>query len=122
MRPKTYQDLLFWQKAVAVSKLIIKLVQKLPRTKAIQIITSQVLRASMSIGANIAEGYGRFGKKEFPRFLQISLGSANETEYWLILLKECYPKSTKEIDLIIRKNKETIKMLAASLRTLGRKN
>lgn len=121
MQTKTYQDLLFWQNAVLVSKLIIRLATKLPRFQAVQIIISQLLRSSMSIGANIAEGYGRYGTKEYLRFLQVALGSANETEYWLILLSECCPKFFKEIEMIIERNKETIKMLAASLKSLRNK-
>jgi len=79
------------------------------------------LRSVMSIGANIAEGYGRFGVKEFPRYLQVSLGSANETEYWLLLLRECQPKFNKDIDEIIDKNREVIKMLATSIKTIRNK-
>lgn len=76
----------------------------------------------MSISANIAEGYGRFGKKEFARYLQVSLGSANETDCWLNLLIESAPNFNKDIRVIIDKNTETIKMLAASIKTLRLKN
>jgi len=118
MGNKTYKDLLFWIRALEVAKRIIRLTPKLPRSRAAQIITSQVLRSSMSVGANIAEGYGRFGPKEYKRYLQVALGSANETEHWLLLLKEACPKYDKEITNIIDRNTETIKMLASSLKTL----
>ena len=42
----------------------------------------------MSIAANIAEGCGRNGDVEFRRFLRISLGSATETEYHLLLARD----------------------------------
>ena len=74
------------------------------------------------MGANIAEGYGRFGGKEYAQYLQISLGSANESEYWLLLLIEANPKLTRELQRIIDKNTESIKMLAASLKTIRNKN
>lgn len=48
-------------------------------------LTSQIRRSSVSIPTNIAEGCGRFTDKEFARFLEISLGSTNETEYLLLL-------------------------------------
>lgn len=76
----------------------------------------------MSIGANIAEGYGRFGSKEYSRYLQISLGSANESEYWLLLLVEINPKCNSQIQSIVDKNTGSIKMLAASLKTIRNKN
>lgn len=48
-------------------------------------ITSQIRRAASSIATNISEGCGRNSDKEFNQFLNIALGSANETEYLLIL-------------------------------------
>lgn len=116
--PKTYKDLLFWKSAFETSLMVSKLARSLPRDFLTRIIISQVLRSAMLIGANIAEGYGRYGPKEFSRFLQVALGSANETDYWLSLLRECYPKYSSEIDLIIAKNTETIKMLAGSIKTI----
>ncbi|MBI2621273.1 MAG: four helix bundle protein [Candidatus Levybacteria bacterium] len=114
---KSYKDLIFWQRALEVTKLVIKLCRELPKDRVSVILISQIIRSSASVGANIAEGYGRYKTKEYPRFLQIALGSANETEYWLILIKDTYPIFEKEIDIIIEKNLETIKMLSASLKT-----
>ena len=119
--PKTYKDLIFWKKSFETAKAVITLAKKLPRDLETKIILSQLLRSVMSIGANIAEGYGRFGVKEFPRYLQVALGSTNETEYWLLLLKECYPGFNREIDEIIEKNREVIRMLAASVKTIRNK-
>jgi len=51
-------------------------------------LTSQIRRASSSIPTNISEGCGRNSDKEFNQFLNIALGSANETEYLLILSKD----------------------------------
>ncbi|MFP3593421.1 four helix bundle protein [Chryseobacterium sp. SIMBA_038] len=48
-------------------------------------LTSQIRRSSVSIPTNIAEGCGRSTDKEFARFLEISIGSTNETEYLLFL-------------------------------------
>jgi len=51
-------------------------------------LTSQIRRAVASIPTNIAEGCGRNSEKKFNQFLNIALGSANETEYLLILSKD----------------------------------
>jgi len=45
-------------------------------------------RASLSIGANIAEGACRGGDVDFARFLQIALGSASELEHHLLLARD----------------------------------
>jgi four helix bundle protein len=116
-----YKDLYFWKNAFEVSRLCITLVRKLPKEGVSVVITNQLLRASASVGANVAEGYGRYGGKEYPRFLQVALGSANETEYWLLLLKDAYPILSDNCEMVINKNCNTIRMLTASLRTIRAK-
>jgi four helix bundle protein len=113
-----YRQLKFWQTSFETTKLIFILARKLQSNIQTKILLNQLIRASSSIGANIAEGFGRYKGKEYCRFLQIALGSANETEYWLILLKELYPVYTSEIDNIISLNLETTRMLVATLKTL----
>ena len=51
-------------------------------------ITSQIRQASVSIPTNIAEGCGRKTDPEFARFIHISLGSAHEVEYLLMLSRD----------------------------------
>lgn len=116
-----YKDLIFWQKAYRVTKLVIALCRKLPRDTISSILINQVIRSSGSVGANIAEGFGRYKGKEYKRFLQIALGSANETEYWLLILQDAYPRFEKDIQEIIDINLEVIKMLSSSLKSLSSK-
>lgn len=114
----SYKDLTFWQRSKEVSLLIFKFIKKLPNERASWVISDQVLRSSFSVGANIAEGFGKYKGKEYSRFITMALGSANETEYWLELLKDIYPQNIKEIDEILSKNKETVKMLTPTLKKL----
>lgn len=73
-------------------------------------MSSQIKRASSSILTNIAEGCGRNSDKEFNQSLYISLGSACETEYLLLLSKdlnyvslEAFNDLEKQINHIKRK-------------------
>ncbi|MCL5090712.1 MAG: four helix bundle protein [Patescibacteria group bacterium] len=118
MITKTYKELLFWQSAKQVSLLIVALIKKFPNERVYWIIGDQVLRSSFSVGANIAEGFGKFKGNEYQRFITIALGSANETDYWLELVKDICPPLAREIDTAIAKNSETIKMLTATLKSL----
>lgn len=63
-------------------------------------LVSQIRRASSSIPTNIAEGCGRSSDKEFNQFLNIALGSANETEYLIILSKDLNYISLKKFNEI----------------------
>src|SRR5438477_12949333 len=99
-----YKELLFWKSSKEVIVLVISLCRNLPKERVGDIISSQLIRSAASIGANIAEGYGRYKGKEYQRFLQIALGSANETDYWLDILKETYPVMQTKINIIANKN------------------
>ena len=48
-------------------------------------LTSQLRRASASVGANLAEGCGRGSDADFAKFVQIAIGSASEVDYHLLL-------------------------------------
>lgn len=115
---RSYKDLKFWQTARQTGLKTVVLTRRLPRTRDAWVITDQVIRSAFSIGANITEGFGKYKGKEYSRFLQISLGSARETEYWLEILKDLYPKFSKNIDEILSLNEQTIKMLVSTLKSL----
>jgi four helix bundle protein len=121
IQPKTYKDLEIWKKSFNTSIKLLSLVKKIPKSPETKIILDQLLRASMSIGANIAEGYGRYKSKEYLRFLRISLGSSNEVDYWLNILLVVSPDNKDEIKNIIFMNIENIKMLSKSIKTIGLK-
>ena len=48
----------------------------------------QVLRSGTSIGANVEEGKAGSSRRDFRKFYLIALKSANETKYWLSLIKD----------------------------------
>lgn len=63
-----------------------KIVTSLPREYRFE-IGSQLIRASLSIALNIAEGSGKFSPKDVARFLDISVGSLYETRAILDILE-----------------------------------
>lgn len=75
-------------------------------------------RAAYSIPSNISEGAGRTSDKEFNRFLQMSLGSAYELEYFILLAKDLeYLEVDKfeELDLKINTLKRKMYSLSQKL-------
>jgi len=78
-------------------------------------LTSQLRRASASIPANIAEGFGRGGNTELARFLQIGMGSASEVEYHILLARDLNLLSKKIYDDLNGRIVEVKRMLAALL-------
>ena len=76
-----------WQLSHSITLEVYKITSNFPKEE-IYGLTSQIRRSVASIPTNISEGCGRNSDKEFNQFLNIALGSANETEYLLILSKD----------------------------------
>lgn len=98
---------------------VILMVKSFPKGTLYSILSNQLLRAATSVGANIIEAKASSSKKDFAKFFQISLKSANETEYWLLLIKDSglFPKK-EVLQNLITEIQEISKMLGSSLLTL----
>ena len=79
-----FEDLDVFQRAYKLSLEIHRFTQTMPPVEQYD-LASQIRRASKSICANLAEGFGKqsHSKAEFGRFLQISIGSADEMRVWI---------------------------------------
>jgi four helix bundle protein len=84
---QNYKDLKVWEKAHHFTIQVYRISDAFPKTETYG-LTNQLRRASSSIAANIAEGCGKNTKADFANFLNISLGSANEAEYFVLLARD----------------------------------
>ena len=82
-----FRNLVVWQKAHRLALETYAESAELPRGIGWS-LQSQLVRAATSVPANIAEGCGRAGDRDFRRFLRHSLGSACELEYHLLLARD----------------------------------
>lgn len=94
---------------------ISKLVKDLPNVEKYT-YRDQIVRSSISIPSNIAEGSSRNSRKDFKRFLQISLGSSFELETQLLLLQHTAILSQNEVTEALGLNEEVQKMLQTLLK------
>ncbi len=81
---RSHRDLVVWQKAMDLAVEAYRIVRALPDAERFGLI-SQLTRAATSIPANIAEGHGRTGTREYANFLSIARGSLKELETLLEL-------------------------------------
>ncbi len=100
---------------------IIKFLETLPEKKVYWVISDQLLRSATSIGANIVEAKASSSKREFIKFYKIALKSANETKYWLGLLRDATQADKKKTNQILLEVEEISKILGSSLLTLKNK-
>ncbi len=80
---KRFEDIMIWQLARDVCKLIHKLTSRQPWKNDYR-FKSQIESASGSIMDNIAEGFGRGGNTEFVNFLRYARGSCEEVKSQII--------------------------------------
>jgi four helix bundle protein len=81
-------------------------------------LASQLRRAAYSIPFNIVEGCGRNSEKDFAHFLDISLGSAQEVEYCILLIKDLNFISEEQYQLLNERVNEIKAMIINLIRTV----
>jgi four helix bundle protein len=114
---KDYRQLRVWQRSHALAIACYRLSQSFPRHELFG-LTGQLRRAGASVPANIAEGCGRGGDAEFKRFLNIALGSACETDYFILLAHELGYLDDAGWESLAKEALELRKMLGALIQKL----
>jgi four helix bundle protein len=112
-----FRQLGVWQKVYEMTLEIYRLTKKFPKAEMYG-LTSQLQRASVSVPANIAEGYERNHRKEYLQFLYISRGSLGEMETLLMLAKDLGYITDDNYRVVDTKRSETARILQGLIRSL----
>ena len=100
-------------KSYAFALRVVKLYKYLVENKKEYVLSKQLLRSGTSIGALVRESEYAQSKKDFINKLSIALKEANETEYWLMLLKDSDYLNDKMYQSIKPDITELLKLLTA---------
>jgi len=101
---------------------IINLTNTLPNKRSAWVIADQLIRSATSIGANLTEAKSSSSRLEFKKFYEIALKSANETKYWLGLLRDSNLSDKDKTDKLLVETNELSNMLASGVIKLKNKN
>ena len=115
--PSSFEELGIWQDA----RLLVKLVYRACKTTQLgedSALRNQLIRSAISIMANIAEGHGRRGDREFIHFLKIARGSCSETLSHMYIAKDMRMINETTFDDIHAQASKTGKRLSALIRHL----
>jgi len=104
-------------KSYAFALRIVKLYKYLSDNRE-YVLSKQVLRSGTAIGALIAEAEFGQSRADFASKLSIALKEANETIYWLSLLKDAKYMNEVMFENIKQDNEELIKLLVSSIKTV----
>jgi len=117
-----YEDLDVWNKAVEFAVEVIELVENISTHRKHYRLLEQVEASSASISMNIAEGKGRFSKKEFVQYLYISRGSLYETMTLLEIFRRKKWISEKGYSKVEIDGKQIASMLKGLINSILGKN
>jgi four helix bundle protein len=120
MAVQNYRQLIAWQKAMELVRLVYDLTRKFPKEELFG-LTLQIRKAVVSVPSNIAEGQGRNSTKEFLRHLSISYGSLMETETQTLIAEMQIYINEDESRLVMEKSAEVGRLLNGLVNSLERK-
>jgi four helix bundle protein len=106
------------KRAYLFSVKLIQFIDVLNNDLSTTVITKQVLRSATSVGANLIEARGANSRKDFTNFYSYSLKSANETVYWLSLLKDAKHIKNRELLELLDEAKQIANMIGACIVSL----
>ena len=112
-----FRKLKVWEKSHALTLDVYRSSKTFPREELYG-LTNQMRRASISIGANIAEGACRRGDADFARFVQMAAGSASELEYHLLLAQDLQMLGSVDYQRLSAHAEEVKRMLTSLLHKL----
>ncbi len=113
-----FEDIQAWQKARGLNNCIYNLTKNSNFSKDFS-LRDQIRRASVSIMANIAEGFGRRSKKEFANFLNMAHGSAAEAQCHLYVALDQKYISQEIFDTTHAKIEEVSRMIQGFMKYLN---
>ncbi|MDP2951452.1 MAG: four helix bundle protein [bacterium] len=94
---------------------VIALTDLLPQKRSAWVIADQLIRSATSIGANLIEARASSSRLEFKKFYEIALKSANETKYWLCLLRDTQLAEDIKVSPLLNEVQEIANMLASGV-------
>jgi len=107
------------QRAYLYALDVIKFINDLDKKDfSVQLIVKQLLRSATSIGANIIEAQAGSTKKDFTNFFSYALKSANESKFWLGLLRDADKADENQVNKLLQETAELANILGSSILTL----
>lgn len=97
---------------------LIKFLDTLPKDNLTQRLVDQLFRSGGSVGANYVEAQAASSKKDFINFIHHFLKSANESKFWLAILRDTNKGERNELLWLLNELIELSNILGSSLITL----
>ena len=114
---RSFKDLDVWNVAMELAVACYETTKSFPRSEQFG-LTAQIRGAAVSVSANIAEGHGRFARREFLQFIRIARGSLSELEAELVISRRLgylAPDAAASLEGLMKRCTSMLVRLAKSL-------
>jgi four helix bundle protein len=118
---RDFRELKVWERSHRLTLAVYNATGNFPREETYG-LTAQLRRCCASIPANIAEGCGRSGDAELARFMLISMGSASELDYHLLLARDLGYLDARDHRRLSQGTREVKRMLSTFITKLRLSN
>ncbi len=115
---KSFKDLEIWRKGIQLVENIYATTGTFPKEEKYG-LTSQLRQSAVSIPSNISEGFARFHRKEYKKFLYVSLGSCAELTTQVIIASRLKYIDDAEADTLLNNIEEVSKMTMGLIKKLN---
>ncbi|MBI3137386.1 MAG: four helix bundle protein [Sphingobacteriales bacterium] len=102
-------------RAFYFSRAVIEFVKKSSSEKVFYSMYDQLVRSATSVGANLVEGKAGSTRKDWKNYFLIALKSANETKYWLCLIRDTMDETNKKKVVELINEADEISNIIASI-------
>ena len=102
------------------AKNIIQLCRELPNNREGRLIGDQIFRSGTSVAANYRAACRSRSRAEFVSKLAIVEEEADETLFWLELIKEMKILDKPEVDFLMKESDELVAIIVSSIKTVRR--
>ena len=108
----------FIARLIALTVRTLRFATQLRKDKSLWTVADQLIRCTGSIGANVVEAKGSASTRDYTHFFEIALKSANETKYWLVVIREDSPEFSKEASALLDEADQVCRIIGSSVLTL----
>ena len=108
----------FIKRLISFSVDVIKFSVLVRASQSLRPIVDQLVRSATSVGANVVEAKSSSSKKDYIKFFEIALKSANETKFWFIIIRESDHKLALQAGQLLSEAEEIANIIGASVLTL----
>jgi len=98
---------------------VLNLIEQMPNSMSTRVVINQIAKSATSVGANYRAVCRARSDKEFVAKLNIVLEEADESQFWLEIIKEKNWLNSSELEFLLKESNELVEIFVSTLKTVN---